>query len=213
MSRTIPAIKAALRAERKTALALRGRIITHGGRKRAPKLWRSYQRHKTRIADLKVELRRARLRAHPPLRVRAYHHAKQFVGVMERGGNNRGPEVEAIIREGGGIPGQAWCGWFVALCYKRAGSKAVSWHWGAVRLLFPLPKVYRTRQPRQGDLVRFTFDHVGMFERDNGDGTISTIEGNTGATGAVSDSATGGDGVYRKRRSKTLVRDYLRIRA
>jgi hypothetical protein len=44
---------------------------------------------------------------------------------------------------------------------------------------------------------------AGMF--------IETIEGNTGASGAVSDSKTGGDGVYRKRRAKTLVNDYLRV--
>ena len=63
----------------------------------------------------------------------------------------------------------------------------------------------------RGDLVRFTFDHVGMFVRDRGDGTVETIEGNTGTSGAVSDSATGGDGVYRKIRSKGLVRDYVHV--
>jgi hypothetical protein len=50
-----------------------------------------------------------------------------------------------------------------------------------------------------------------MFVRDRGDGTIETIEGNTGASGAVSDSRTGGDGVYRKVRPKSLVKDYLRV--
>jgi len=47
--------------------------------------------------------------------------------------------------------------------------------------------------------------------KDNGNGTITTIEGNTGRTGAVSDSATGGDGVYVKVRSKSSVTDYLRV--
>lgn len=142
---------------------------------------------------------------------RAYAEASRLVGIMEQGGNNVGRDVERIITEGGGIRGQAWCGWFQAAVYKRAGSKAVDWHWGAVRLLPEASGVERTNTPRRGDLVRFTFDHVGMFVKDNGDGTITTIEGNTGSSGAVSDSKTGGDGVYRKVRAKILVRDYLRI--
>lgn len=145
------------------------------------------------------------------LRERAYREADRLVGVMERGGNNRGAEVEDIIHEGGGLPGQAWCGWFMAAVYKRAGSRAVEWRWGAVRLMALVSGVRRTQRPKRGDLVRFTFDHVGMFVRDNGDGTITTIEGNTGRSGAVSDSKTGGDGVYRKVRSKSLVRDYLEV--
>lgn len=145
------------------------------------------------------------------LRERAYQEASRLVGIMEKGGNNRGPEVEKIIREGGGLPGQAWCGWFLAAVYRRAGSVAVTWQWGAVRLWLPLPGIRRTSTPRRGDPVRFNFDHIGMFVRDLGTGYIETIEGNTGASGARSDSTTGGDGVYRKSRSKTLVRDYLEV--
>jgi hypothetical protein len=146
-----------------------------------------------------------------PLRERAYQEALKLIGITEQGGNNRGPEVEKIIREGGGLPGQAWCGWLMAAVYKRAGSVSVSWQMGAVRLWLPLSGVRRVRKPKRGDAVRFTFDHIGMFEKDNGDGTITTIEGNTGSTGAVSDSANGKDGVKRKVRSKSLVNDYLRI--
>lgn len=155
--------------------------------------------------------RRRQRRRNTPLRERAYRIAASKVGVMEQGGNNVGPAVEEIIREGGGVRGQAWCGWFMAYCYKLAGSNAITWQMGAVRLWLGIFGVRRTSKPRRGDAVRFTFDHIGMFVRDCGDGTIETIEGNTGATGAVSDSATGGDGVYRKRRPKSLVRDYLRI--
>lgn len=64
--------------------------------------------------------------------------------------------------------------------------------------------------PERGDLVRFTFDHIGMYAGGEG-GQIETIEGNTGAAGAMSDSHTGGDGVYRKRRAAGLVQDYLRV--
>ena len=161
-----------------------------------------------RVANTKETIKRLEA---VPLRVKAYNQAVKLVGVMEQGANNRGAEVEKIIAEGGGLPGQAWCGWFCAAVYKRAGSKAPDWHWGAVRLYVPLSGVSRTTSPQKGDLVRYTFDHIGMFVRDRGDGTIETIEGNTGASGAVSDSRTGGDGVYRKIRSKSLVRDYLHI--
>lgn len=166
------------------------------------------------------QLRRARDRAQKvkrdekalgTLREKAYREATTLIGVMEQGANNRGAAVERIIRSGGGVPGQAWCGWFVAHCYRVAGSSAVEWRWGAVRLVGLVAGVRRTSSPKRGDLVRFTFDHVGMFVKDNGNGTIETIEGNTGRSGAVSDSRTGGDGVYRKIRSKALVRDYLQV--
>ena len=104
-----------------------------------------------------------------------------------------------------------WCGDFAAFVYRLAGSRAVTRAWASVRLLGYVAGVRRTRRPRPGDLVRFKFDHVGLLEHVNGDGTITTIEGNTGATGAVSDSTTGGDGVYRKRRSTSDVADYLRV--
>jgi peptidoglycan hydrolase-like protein with peptidoglycan-binding domain len=142
---------------------------------------------------------------------RAYRVAAGLVGVMESGGNNSGAKVTEIIRANGGSGPEPWCGDFVAYCYRLSGSKAVTRNWAAVRLLRGATGVTGTRKPRRGDLVRFTFDHVGMFVRDRGDGTIETIEGNTGASGAVSDSRTGGDGVYRKVRPKSLVKDYLRV--
>jgi len=149
----------------------------------------------------------------PPMRERAYQEAVKLVGVMESGGNNRGRDVEKIIVEGGGIPGDAWCGWFLATVYKRARSKSVTREWGAVRLYDRIKGLTRVTKPLRGDIVRFNFDHVGLFVKDNGNGTIETIEGNTGVTGAVSDSKTGGDGVYRKTRSKSLVLDYWHVTA
>ena len=163
-----------------------------------------------RVAE-KIAARKKLIRAaETPLRERAYQEAVKSIGIMERGGNNVGPEVEQLIREGGGRAGDAWCGWSLAAWYKRAGSKLVTWQMGAVRLWLPLTGIKRVAKPERGDPVRFTFDHIGMFVADHGD-EIETIEGNTGATGAVSDSSTGGDGVYRKRRPKSLVRDYLRV--
>lgn len=142
---------------------------------------------------------------------RAYQVAVSLIGVMEEGGNNTGKKVSEIIQSNGGVVGESWCGDFQAFCYRLAGSKAVTRGWAVVRWLGGIAGLKIVSTPRRGDLVRFTFDHVGMFEKDNGDGTITTIEGNTGASGAVSDSSTGGDGVYRKIRDKSLVSDYVRV--
>jgi hypothetical protein len=152
-----------------------------------------------------------RAEARKPLRLKALDNALALVGVMESGGNNMGPKVTEIIRANGGTGPEPWCGDFVAFVYRNAGSKAVTRSWAAVRLLAGLAGLKVVSDPRPGDLVTFTFDHVGIFEKDNGDGTITTVEGNTGASGAVSDSSTGGDGVYRKVREKSLVNQYIRV--
>ena len=136
--------------------------------------------------------------------------AEALVGVMEQGGNNRGAAVERIIRANDGEPGEPWCGDFVAWCARQAGSKAVTREWAAVRLLRNAVGVHPTTSPEPGDIVTFTFDHTGIYAGRAG-AFIITIEGNTGATGAVSDSKTGGDGVYRKRRPKSLVNEYLHV--
>jgi hypothetical protein len=153
-----------------------------------------------------------------PLRLKAYKHAVALVGVMERGGNNTGPVVDKIIKANGGVIGEPWCGDTMAFVYRLAGSKAVTRAWAAVALMLVVG-VRRTSKPLRGDIVRYRFDHTGMFVRwlkpgDEGytrPGDFEAIEGNTGATGAVSDSATGGDGVYRKVRNRDLVSDFLRV--
>lgn len=146
------------------------------------------------------------------LQERALVQARLLLGIRESGGNNRGPKVDEIIRANGGALGEPWCGDFVAYCYKRAGSKAVTRSWAAVRLLgglAGLKKVHK-RHLQPGDLVRFTFDHVGMFERYSADGeSIVTIEGNTGDAN-VSDGQ-GGEGVERKTRPLSLVADGVRV--
>lgn len=166
-----------------------------------------YLRRKVKYASKRVDFWRKRAL---PMRLRALRVAETLVGVMEVGGNNQGPMVMRIIRANGGVGPEPWCGDFVAYCYRQAGSKAVTRSWASVRLLGGVLGVKRVRKPLAGDLVRFTFDHVGIFVKDQG-AFIETIEGNTGASGAVSDSATGGDGVYRKRRPKSQVNDYLRV--
>ena len=167
------------------------------------KKWRASLKH----AVWMVSVRKKQL---DTLQKRALRAADALVGVMEQGGNNTGPMVNKIIKANGGDIGEPWCGDFIAYCYRQAGSKAVTRSWASVRLLGGVQGVRRVKTPQAGDLVRFNFDHVGMYVKEAGM-FIETIEGNTGASGAVSDSKTGGDGVYRKRRAKSLVNDYLRV--
>lgn len=169
-----------------------------------------------------VEAERVVARHKPvTLAVKAHRVAEGLLGTMEVGGNNRGARVSAIIRANGGVGPEAWCGDFVAYCYRLAGSTRVQRMWASVAALRGLLGIRATSSPTMGDLVRFTFDHVGMFEAwcdaqgrtvPKAEAThVRTIEGNTGASGAVSDSATGGDGVYRKIRHRSLVRDFLHV--
>jgi hypothetical protein len=148
------------------------------------------------------------LASESPLRIRALRVANTLVGVMEHGGNNAGPMVSKIIRENGGSGPEPWCGDFTAYCYRHAGSTTVSRAWASA---WALAGRVITRSPRPGDVVQYTFQHTGLFVRYVSSSEIETVEGNTGASGAVSDSSTGGDGVYRKRRSTGLVMRYVRV--
>ena len=166
------------------------------------------RRRERQVASARRVLARHRPK---PLRERALAVALSKVGVMERGGNNRGREVEEFIRANGGVPGEPWCGDFVAYCYLRAGAKSVTRAWASVRQLSLL--LTRVRSPRPGHVVIYDFDHTGMFERwvDRKAGTFLAIEGNTGRTGAVSDSQTGGDGVRVKQRNVSQVASFRRV--
>ena len=180
------------------------------GNKRRIAHWQS------QVAHARAMIRRrdeqiAKRQAARPLRAKALDEAEKLLGVVEQGGNNRGPEVARIIRANGGIVGEPWCGDFVAYCYRRAGSNAVTRAWASVYFLGVVSGLRNTTDPRPGDVVRFNFDHTGLFVRHVRPGVIETIEGNTGKRGAVSDSKTGGDGVYRKERPVYQVANYRRV--
>lgn len=176
-----------------------------------------------RAAAQKQRARARRDESFGPLNERAWRVAGSLLGVMEHGGNNAGPMVGKIIRANGGTGPEPWCGDFVAYCYRLAGSEGVDRRWASVSLAASDPDVHviAAAKVKTGMLVRFDFDHIGMFgywcdahghEVARAKAThMLTREGNTGASGAVSDSATGDDGVYEKVRSKDLIRDFLEV--
>lgn len=144
------------------------------------------------------------------LRIKALEIALTQAGkVFEQGGNNRGPKVEeyqaADDLPGGGY---AWCASFVQWCFAQAG-KPLENRTASVGLLLSWAKSkgYTVTRPLKGDLVCFHFDsdrwpdHIGFVEKVLKLGpvfTLRTVEGNTSASGAVSDPGTGKDGVYNK---------------
>ena len=110
-----------------------------------------------------------------------------------------------------GMDGQPWCMMFVQWCFDRAGHRLPYKTASCSALL----NWYRSNRPEKlvtrpeaGDIVIYTFGHTGIIERDNLDGTITAIEGNTSPDDRGSQD--NGGGVYRRKRDKGLVSGYIR---
>jgi hypothetical protein len=101
---------------------------------------------------------------------------------------------ETVARDGGSIQSYAnapWCAMFVSWVGEKAGARS-SVGWDAYTVTYA--KWFKTNQrfgtaAKPGAVVFFAWsgskdltdiNHVGLVKKDNGDGTISTIEGNTG---------------------------------
>ena len=167
---------------------------------------------KRQVAEAERVIQRHRIGT--SLRVKAWQEMGKLIEekVSEVGGNNRGQRVEQIIRANGGVPGEPWCGDTIAFCYLRAGATSVVRSWAAVRLIEKL--LTRVRSPRVGHVVTYTFDHTGLFRNwapEHGAGYFYAGEGNTGDSGASSDSVTGGDGVKLKLRHTSQVSGFWRV--
>lgn len=124
-------------------------------------------------------------------------------------GNKENPKDSNLQKYGEwfGLNGYAWCAMFVSWIFNHADCS--------------LPKIDRdkgycgcqtgynfwkkagmiTDKPQMADIVLFDwnkdnhFDHTGIFLHDNGNGTFSTIEGNT----SVGNDSNGGEVMIRIR--------------
>ena len=105
-----------------------------------------------------------------------------------------------------------WCGSFVMWCANQVGLKipnVVSTSAGASK--FQGTGAWSnaaTAKPKPGDLAFFDFqeggtpeDHVAIVVKDNGDGTVTTIEGNTSGDKKKSTSERNGGEVAQKVRA------------
>ncbi len=103
-------------------------------------------------------------------------------------------EVGVVEAEGNKVKynknnGQPWCGYFVNWCATKAKIKIPNCvYTPAGKAGFQGLGTWfnsATEKPQPGDIVFFDFpggekvDHVGIILKDNGDGTVTTIEGNT----------------------------------
>lgn len=154
--------------------------------------------------------------------------AESQVGVRESG-RNSGATIRKY-QEATNLDerGFAWCAAFVDWCIMEwlTDAEAVKWlglkvrtpeewrpktalAWGFLNWAKDRPNTTEVLMPsakaQAGDIVMFTFSHVGIVISDNGR-TIQTVEGNTNEEGSRE-----GDGVYYRTRNKSLVRRYVRI--
>jgi hypothetical protein len=115
----------------------------------------------------------------------ALQFASNRIGEWETAGSNRGPTLDQWERSFGFLGGP-WCGAFVGKALQRAGIKVDS------RIIdvdagLALAREGQggfvgevsAKEVRPGDVV-FWDEHMGIVEQVNRDGTIGTIEGNTG---------------------------------
>ena len=59
---------------------------------------------------------------------------------------------------------------------------------------------------RRGDILIYTFSHIGIAVSDENDSRVDAVEGNTNKAGSRE-----GDGVYKKSRKKSQVRSVIRL--
>jgi hypothetical protein len=112
-----------------------------------------------------------------------------------------------------GHDGQPWCGSFVMWCAAQIGFKAMPncvYTPAGVTAFQGQGKWsnHETATPQPGDIAFFSFDgkgteHVGIVIKDNGDGTVTTIEGNTVPDGETGSQANGGQVCLKTRAYRT----------
>lgn len=139
--------------------------------------------------------------------------AETLVGVREKGGNNRGKEVELIQRSSGGRPGDAWCMWYVqaliAYVEKKLNIKSKIYHSGSCASVWEkTPKDQRAKIfPLAGAVViwknkKTGMGHTGIFIESTDKKTMLTSEGNsTEGLNSRGEVERDGGGVYLCKRS------------
>lgn len=139
--------------------------------------------------------------------------AKSQVGIVESAGSNRGPGIGkywASTSYPGGY-GNPWCAAFVSWVVESAGilpdeklpntARAYSFRdWAAKN---PDVTVGR-RHPRQiyaGDIIIYTWSHIGIAVTNSNGSTVQAIDGNTS------------NGVYQKTRNLSQIADAITIKS
>jgi hypothetical protein len=151
--------------------------------------------------------------------------ASSKVGVRESGGNNKGKELAPFFAADDYQPnatddGYPWCAAFVCWCVQVAlAGRMVSFKrpttpsaWGFEAWCKSVDRSVMLHKPhkgdiRRGDIVVFTFSHIGIAVGDASNGRVATVEGNTDEAGSRE-----GGGVFRKSRKLSEIRSVIRFR-
>jgi hypothetical protein len=144
--------------------------------------------------------------------------AESQVGQREEG-NNGGAAVRKYQNATWYAPGEwAWCAAFVCWSFREALKKspqpmqrpttpgAWAFEKWATKEGAELIKPASYTLVKRGDILVYTFSHIGIAAMDELDGKVETVEGNTNTGGDRE-----GDGVYRKTREKSEIRSIIRI--
>ena len=109
-----------------------------------------------------------------------------------------------------GMDGQAWCMSFVQWCFDQAG-RPLPYRTASCGELLRWYQKYAPEKivtvPKARDVIIYTFGHTGIVEGAK-TGTVTAIEGNT-SPGEAGSQDNGG-GVFRRTRSRTLVKAFIR---
>ena len=151
-----------------------------------------------------------------------------YLGVKETGNNLAGSSKTLLdifkadnLAPNGRTDGYPWCAAFVSFCVQQLQRQSYffdglnppreasvsrflnSWAKSSGCVIFQNNNAALT--PRAGDIVVFTFSHIGIVEGVSG-GVVTTIEGNTNSAGSRE-----GNIVARKKRTPSLIRSYIRL--
>lgn len=151
--------------------------------------------------------------------------ATREIGVEEIDGTNCGPRVNEY-KAATNLPSDEswpWCAAFVCWCVRKAMTEAgiqetatfkrpcTAGAWDFENWSRKQDKTTQTKKPHDGDIqagdiVMFTFSHIGIAVSAPKDGVVQTVEGNTDAAGSRE-----GGGVFRKSRKLSQIRSRIRF--
>jgi len=152
-----------------------------------------------------------------------------YLGARETGNNRAGndPRMKEIfeaddLKSGKDTDGYPWCAAFVSLCTQKLIAANASYYarvvpprqpsvarflndWAVHQRCLVFSPTSRVIHPAPGDIVVYTFSHIGIVES-AAQGSIHTIEGNTNEAGSRE-----GTTVLRKVRANSNVRRFIRL--
>ncbi len=154
--------------------------------------------------------------------------AAQYIGVKETGENRAGKSKVLLeifksdsLSVNGKTDGYPWCAAFVSFCVQKLLANSPFFTtttppreasvsrflniWAKNNNCLVFPKNSEFFSPQKGDIVVFTFSHIGIVESVSGK-MITTIEGNTNDAGSREGSV-----VARKVRVNSIIKSYIRL--